>query len=283
MTWIFTDSLDEFRAHAGGYLAAYPAENTVLLTLVDRLAAGGSAGGDPAKPPRFGWWSPAEGEPVAGAWVQTPPQPVRLSRMPIEAATDLLAALLAEGWPELTGVAGGSLAASAFATAWAEHSRGTVELHEHQRPYRLAELTPPPVPGGMRQAEPADHELLLGWFEAFFADVHVTILGLEDLVARRTAAGEIQFWEEAGRPVAMAGASPVLAGMTRIGQVYTPVEQRGHGYAGALTAGISALMRARGAEEVLLFTDLANRTSNAIYQKIGYRPLEDCLVFNFTG
>lgn len=38
---------------------------------------------------------------------------------------------------------------------------------------------------------------------------------------------------------------------------------------------------AKGAEEVLLFADLANPTSNGLYQRIGYRPVTDFGVYNF--
>jgi predicted GNAT family acetyltransferase len=37
-----------------------------------------------------------------------------------------------------------------------------------------------------------------------------------------------------------------------------------------------------GAAEVLLFTDLSNPTSNALYQRLGYRPVTDFLVLEFT-
>jgi predicted GNAT family acetyltransferase len=33
---------------------------------------------------------------------------------------------------------------------------------------------------------------------------------------------------------------------------------------------------------VLLFTDLANATSNAIYQRLGYRPVEDRIELSFS-
>jgi predicted GNAT family acetyltransferase len=38
----------------------------------------------------------------------------------------------------------------------------------------------------------------------------------------------------------------------------------------------------RHVEEVLLFTDLANPTSNGLYQRIGYRPVSDFATYDFT-
>lgn len=34
---------------------------------------------------------------------------------------------------------------------------------------------------------------------------------------------------------------------------------------------------------MLLFTDLANPTSNGLYQRIGYRPVTDFAVYEFQG
>lgn len=105
---------------------------------------------------------------------------------------------------------------------------------------------------------------------------------VEELAARRAANGELHLWEVEGRPVALAGLSPVLAGMTRVGPVYTPPELRTNGYASAVTAAVSALAGERGAAQVLLYANLANPTSNSIYQRIGYRPVEDSVVLGFT-
>ena len=62
--------------------------------------------------------------------------------------------------------------------------------------------------------------------------------------------------------------------MARVGPVYTPGAQRGHGYASVLTAHVSRLLRDSGAR-VCLFTDQANPTSNKIYAAIGYVPVVD--------
>jgi predicted GNAT family acetyltransferase len=69
--------------------------------------------------------------------------------------------------------------------------------------------------------------------------------------------------------------------MTRVGPVYTPPESRGHGYGSAVTAAASAWAHDAGAREVVLFTDLANPVSNAIYPRIGYRPVLDALELRF--
>ncbi len=123
--------------------------------------------------------------------------------------------------------------------------------------------------------------MLISWFGAFAAEVGVDFHNNAGAVDRRIADGTLHVWEAQGRPAAFAGRSPVIAGMSRIGPVFTPPELRGRGYASAATAAASAHALALGAQEVLLYTDLANPTSNSIYRKLGYEPVEDCLSLNF--
>ncbi|MEV6975080.1 GNAT family N-acetyltransferase [Kitasatospora sp. NPDC093806] len=284
MTWTIGTSLDDFRARAGDFLAASPAENTVLLTIVNQLARRGPHYfGEGA--PVFGWWRREPGGPVEGAFLQTPPFEPRLGRMPASAAAELAAELAAGGVEAagLGGVAGGEAQVRAFGAAWtaATGVTGTVKVSE--RLYRLGELTGPPRPpaGSSRIAGAADRALLIEWIEEFAAEADVLIPKVATVVDNRTAAGQLHLWEDGGRPVALAAVSSVLAGMARIGPVYTPRECRGRGYASGVTVAASAAALAGGAAEVLLYTDLANPTSNSIYQQIGYRPVEDCLKLEF--
>jgi len=281
MTWILTSSLDEFRAEAGDFLAAHPAENTVLLTLVDRLAKLGLNAFGPESP-RFGWWRPGPEALVAGAFLQTPPYPPRLGRMPTEAGAELAAALHADG-VELTGIAGGEAPTWAFAEVWQKAAGCGATVRVNERLYRLGELTgPTPAPEGRaRVATTADRELLIAWFDAFMAEINHPSPDLAAVVDRRTADGDLHIWEVDGRAVSLAGVSPVIAGMSRVGPVFTPPELRGRGYAGGVVAAGSAHALAQGADEVLLYTDLANPTSNSIYQKLGYRPVADCVTLDF--
>ena len=78
-----------------------------------------------------------------------------------------------------------------------------------------------------------------------------------------------------GRPVSMAGTTRMEAGMVRVQYVYTPADHRAKGYAGGVTAAVTRAALDAGATDVVLFTDLANPTSNALYQRLGYSPVED--------
>ncbi|HUA47153.1 MAG TPA: GNAT family N-acetyltransferase [Solirubrobacteraceae bacterium] len=81
-------------------------------------------------------------------------------------------------------------------------------------------------------------------------------------------------WED-GRPVSMIGVNPAVAGVVRIGPVYTPAPRRRRGYAGSAVAAASRRALASDAERCMLFTDLANPTSNKIYAEVGYRRVGD--------
>jgi predicted GNAT family acetyltransferase len=62
--------------------------------------------------------------------------------------------------------------------------------------------------------------------------------------------------------------------------VYTPPACRGRGYASALVAELSQRVLGRG-ERVILYTDLDNPTSNAIYQRIGYVAVDESIRYAF--
>lgn len=71
--------------------------------------------------------------------------------------------------------------------------------------------------------------------------------------------------------------------MARVVGVYTPPRSRGCGFAGAATVAATRAALAGHASEVVLFTDLANPTSNRLYQRLGYQPVEDRVVMEFAS
>jgi len=89
-------------------------------------------------------------------------------------------------------------------------------------------------------------------------------------------------WEVDGRPVSTASAARAQRHGVTISRVYTPPEHRRHGYASACVAALSQRQLDAGYEYCCLYTDLANPTSNAIYQRIGYVPLADASHYRFV-
>jgi predicted GNAT family acetyltransferase len=139
-----------------------------------------------------------------------------------------------------------------------------------------------PTPDGVpRVAREPDRDLLERWSRAFNREVN-DLTGLRPgAVSDRLSYGGLTIWETKGRPVAMAGHVRPVAGVVRVGPVYTPPELRGRGYGGAVTAAVTSAAIAAGAAEVVLFTDLANPTSNALYRRLGYQPVADRVTLSF--
>jgi len=290
MAWQTTGDVAAFLAAAGPYLRRERARNTVILTVTETMRANSAgsavapADGDPGSLPLLGWWSDPSGD-VGGAFMHTPQYPVVLTAVPPAAAAELATVGLV-GRP-VPGVNADPAVAEAFAEAWLRGHGGQARVHVNQRLYRLAELSwPQPGPAGAaRVAAASDVPLLADWFRAFAFEVHDMAQDADQAAAarERVSYGGVTLWESGGRPVAVAGATRQVAGMARIGPVYTPPQSRGRGYGSAATAAASQQLLEAGAEDVLLYTDLANRVSNSIYQRIGYRAVEDRVVLEFTA
>jgi len=92
---------------------------------------------------------------------------------------------------------------------------------------------------------------------------------------------QVMLWED-GHTVSLACSGARTPNGSRIGPVYTPPEERGHGYASACVAALSQLQLDQGRRFCFLFTDLANPTSNHIYPMIGYQNTDvEFQVFSF--
>lgn len=214
---------------------------------------------------------------VVGVAMHTPPFPLFLSRMPATAAAALATELAATG-RVLDGVNGACESTSAFTDAWCGLTGQRSTTRTRMRMYRLQTLTPPHgVPGGSQLAAPDDLDLLLEWLGGFHREAtpDAPAQDLVTLVQRRTAAGEFHLWQHAGERVSLAGVSAPAAGVARVAPVYTRPDARRRGFGAAVAAAATAVALAAGAEQVVLYADLANPTSNSIYQAIGYQPDHD--------
>ncbi len=178
----------------------------------------------------------------------------------------------------LNGVNGRVPWSQRFAEAWAARTGREAVLGTRLRAFELrAVIAPPPVPGALRKAGPADTERAFAFAQAFWAEVMGNDPGspTPEGVARKVEAGEIYLWEDEGAPVCLVGRSrPMPHGVT-LGPIYTLPDQRGRGYAAACTAAVSRLLLDGGWDYCALFTDLDNPTSNHVYEKIGYRRVCD--------
>lgn len=284
MGWRFTEDVEEYAGAAGALLAARPAEHTISLTVIENARASSGPPAAAGEPETFGWWSDATGA-VSGAVSHTPPYELLLGVVPDEAMRPLAEELLARG-RRPPGVNGAAAQALEFASVWSALAGARAVLGYAMRLYRLGELVPPDPapPGRARTATADDARLLVEWLHGFDEDAGAHIHDIPGTVADRLGYGGFTLWEDAdGVPVSLAGRTRPAAAVVRIGPVYTPRARRGHGWGSAVTAAASRAARAGGGREVVLFTDLANPTSNRIYQRLGYRPVGDRATLTFEA
>jgi predicted GNAT family acetyltransferase len=269
-----SSSVAAFLDHAGAFLAEREAEHNLIFGILSNLEA------DPTQFASAPYLATiVHGDKVVGAAIRTPPWRIVLSEMDHPGAVHRLVQDLAD--VALPGVVGPSEAASHFSEAWAELRR-TVRprLNRHERSFRLRRVIPPrPTTGELRLARPEERPLLAEWIAAFHEEASLTnprqdYDAMADRWIRRLGRSAY-FWVDEGRPVSLAGAGGLTPTGIRIGPVYTPPEQRGRGYASNLVAQVSQELLDSGRTFVFLFTDLANPTSNKIYQAIGYEPVGD--------
>ncbi|WP_077193170.1 GNAT family N-acetyltransferase [Streptomyces lydicus] len=281
--WYLTDGVDDFLARAGDFLCSRPGPHVMQLTWAERVRTRG-AGAFGTEAPVFGVLEQA-GE-VRATFYLLPPRALGLSPLSSEQAGSLAARLAALGH-SLTSVSADADTATAFAGAWQRHTGATPELRDTRlRLYRLGTLTPPePLPAGRsRVLGEQDLEQVMFWCGEFAKAVGEAVpLDAGSWAATRFADKRYTFWETPdGTPVSIAGRNPMVGGQIQVDIVYTPAHLRGCGYAGGVTAEVSRAALAAGARDVVLFANLSNPTSNALYQRLGYRTLTDWAAYDFS-
>jgi uncharacterized protein len=228
-------------------------------------------------------WLVRHGGEVATAAVQTPPFNLILARPRAAEALGALARTVAE--EELPGVVGAQPEVAEFAELWSAHTGRATRTHMRQGIYAVERVElQPAVSGAARVATVDDRELALRWWLAFGDEASSAAergSGRERAEATldhrlSSPSAGIIFWEDGGEPMSFAGWTGPTPNGIRIGPVYTPPELRGRGYGTAVTAELSQrLLDGRlfegGRRFCFLYTDLANPTSNAMYERIGYR------------
>lgn len=271
----------EFLADAGALLLRDEARHNLILGLAGILRD------QPDRYDEFRLWLVESAGEVVGAALQTPPHNLVLARPLQESAHETLARALTDDGIELPGVVAAVPEADHFSDAW-EARIGVERVRRvSQRIYQLTRLRAPRgVEGRARITTDRDVPLLIDWVEAFaeeaFAGRHGPASDTEHMVRSRLEANEGGFmlWETGG-PVSLAGWGGPTPNGARIGPVYTPPDKRGRGYGAAVTAAVSEMQLARGKRFCFLYTDLANPTSNGIYQAIGYHTVAEVVRYTF--
>lgn len=281
---LYTDP-ERFVDEVWPWLTLKEAENCLVI---------GVSGGISRRPERFeGFrlWTVTDRDQILTAAFLTPPLNLVVADTDDRTAVDFLARSIHQEIGELPGVTANRPEADWFVETWTSLTGTGSEVTMAQGLFRLTQVDmPPQPPGGPRPAANTDAEQLTKWSIAFSEEAvpsdPTDPARVGQIVAMRieeqSGAG-LWVWEDAGRLVSMSGHGGPTPNGIRIAPVYTPPELRGNGYATALVAHQSQHLIDSGRKFCFLYTDLANPTSNAIYERIGYQRIADSAMIHFVG
>lgn len=274
------ESAPAFLSRAQAWLEEHEALNSLIVGIAVRLAEHP----DRIKQPPYLATVEDKGA-LAAAAVMTPPH--RIILYSAVGADPALLRLIADdlrvgGW-RVPGVMAPSATSEAFAQLWSDAAGQAHRPAMRERAYELRQVIPPAsVPGYLRSATEADLPLAAAWAYNFMRDAGLpgTAESAQETAELRIADRDMFLWDDGG-PVSMAAKTRRSSHGIAVSLVYTPRELRGRGYASACVAALSQQLLDAGWQFCALFTDLANPTSNDIYQRIGYRPVGDFQEYDF--
>jgi uncharacterized protein len=275
MRVVIDTDLAAFLADVRPWLSTDPVRHNVLMTVLQSRADGVEPIEDGIFLARI-----LDGDELSGVAIRTPPHAL-LASMMSPAAAAALAAVVA-GDDEVTAVNGSKDVAMPIAQAIADARGGEVRQSRGLGRFQLTQLIPPrPAPGAARVAAEADTDVIIQWTTAFHEYIGEPVTVNRDKATARIALGQMWLWEDGGEPVSMVNRSDPAGGVARVNLVYTPEALRGRGYASALVAVVTQQILDDGFV-ASLYTDLANPTSNKIYQALGYEKLDEAGIWAVT-
>ncbi|WP_420637828.1 GNAT family N-acetyltransferase [Candidatus Poriferisocius sp.] len=257
---------------ARGFLEADPAHNVLLLEALCHPQPD-------AQGQQF-WWV-VDGGPVVG-FVARPSSASHALASPMDAASlDAVVAQVATAAPDLAGVSADAATAAALAGRWTDLTDGSAVPSFAQRLYEATNpVAPPPTGGRARLATEGEAPELIAWLDQFGAETGDPVPDAEWFVRRRLSEQALWVWDDGG-PVSMTARTAAVAGVNRVQAVYTPPSHRQKHYAANLVAALTAAIGGEGLR-AMLYTDLANAASNAMYRALGYRAVVEVTRYRFT-
>ena len=281
------NDVHSFHQAVDDYLMRDELLNNVVIGLTSRMIHQGETFGETF----FAHVENDIGEVVAATMVAAGSGGVILSHITDAAALPILVSAYAAAYDNLADVVGEPDTASCFAELWKQESGQDYYTLLEYGYYRLEKVVPPQnVSGEVRPATEDDFEMLVDWLIEFSRDTGQNLNHKrEDAEANirqklnKPILGGIRIWMDEGQPVSMAAATRELPNGGNISLVYTPKALRGRGYASAVTAAVSQEILDAGKAFVCLSTDMANPTSNKIYQAIGYKFVGNHRRINFKN
>ncbi len=204
------------------------------------------------------------------------------------AQLELLAQHFRQRGADFPGVVGPAVEAKKFAEVWCHLTKKKFHLGMGQKIYWIKQVIVPDPAGELRQALPAEADLITQWLVEFSNEAlpEHERSSIEKTLPRVTRAIEgqrVYVLVVDNQPVTMAFVGRPTKNGISVSGVYTPKNLRKRGFASAVVALLSQKMLNSGKQFCVLYTDLANPISNKIYQRIGYEEVADSSNYLFTS
>lgn len=279
----FSDDASWVLNEANVFLSSEPVHHNLTLSLLQTRI-------DDREPGRY--WVATNSKGVVGVVVQSPLNSRALITPMTSEVVPAVVNAISEANVALPGVAGDAATTACFAGEWAERHKSPVFPFLGLRLYEVNEVQESSaVSGHFRKAVLDDRELLIDWVSRFSVDIGEQENTSDDeelqkrkvtssrIVNRHLSAEHLWLWEDT-EPVSMVARTTAVARVVQVRLVYTPQENRSRGYATACVGKISKQIRNEG-NRCILYTDLCNPISNAIYRRIGYRAVAEAIQYRF--
>ncbi|KXI76992.1 acetyltransferase [Bacillus cereus] len=226
-----------------------------------------------------------QGEEIAVVFLQTEEKKqiiVATSEITEEDIVEL-AKKLAEVYPNIPGLIGNKkivqrlaeeIAVLANKKTTVAMEQGIYELKQVKKKWNGDEV--------FREVNIDELTLIEQWIYQFCEDVNLPTTKEEAKQTAHTLITNHRLFglEVDGKLVSVAAKTRPTKNNITVNFVYTPKEERKKGYASNCVAALSQRMLDEGYKTTTLYTDLANPTSNKIYQEIGYEQIaESVLIF----
>jgi predicted GNAT family acetyltransferase len=130
------------------------------------------------------------------------------------------------------------------------------------------------VPGFARPASLEDFEIFRTWTLAFIREaVPNDPIPDDEALSATLAQDRHWFWSVDGKAVSMAAIARKTKNAATVNSVFTPLDFRNRGFAGAIVAAVARRIFLEGRNTVCLYIDLRNPASNRCYAKLGFQPV----------
>lgn len=132
-----------------------------------------------------------------------------------------------------------------------------------------------------------DIEVVADWIYRFYVECNLPhIMAKEQILQdtkRRIELGQIYKWEQNQQMMSICAEVVSTDYFSKISLVYTPYEYRGKGFARSCVWSLCQSILDRQQNNICLFTDKSNPTSNKIYSEIGFEIISEDYEIKFES